>query len=99
MACGNPEQVIEHYWTICDYEFRYPCGIRWCRRWGIPYPCRLNYCTDRMPYPCRRTRTVTKFCYDFSVIHESCLETISKLILASIFRLKIDAKISFEIVS
>jgi hypothetical protein len=27
----------------------------WCRWWGIPYPC-------------RKTRTVTKWCYDFSYL-------------------------------
>jgi len=24
------------------------------------------------PYPCKKTRTVTKWCYDFSVVHETC---------------------------
>jgi hypothetical protein len=36
------QQVAERYWG-------------WCRKWGIPYPC-------------RKTRTVTKWCYDFSYL-------------------------------
>lgn len=32
----------------------------WCKGWlGIPYPC-------------RKTRTVTKVCYTFSVVHTKC---------------------------
>lgn len=35
-------EVTERYWT-------------WCRKWGIPYPC-------------RKTRTVVKWCYAFSYL-------------------------------
>ena len=69
-------QVSEYYWTTCYKEFNYPCGIKWCHKrvWGvrIPYPCGTKYCKGNMPYPCRKTRTVTKWCYEFDAIHENC---------------------------
>jgi len=39
MTCGERVQITESYWT-------------WCKKWGIPYPC-------------RKTRTTTKYRYDF----------------------------------
>ncbi len=39
MACGEQINVIQSYWT-------------WCRKWGIPYPC-------------RKRRTVIRYRYEF----------------------------------
>ena len=79
MACGSAEEVLERYWAICHKDFNYPCGIKWCKKWGIPYPCGLKYCKGSLPYPCRKTRRKTKYCYDFSVVHESCKVFYAKL--------------------
>jgi hypothetical protein len=42
---GYQTEVQEKYWG-------------WCKKWGIPYPC-------------RKTRTVTRWCYDFSFLNAS----------------------------
>lgn len=78
MACGNAQQVVEKYLGICWASFRYPCGIKWCKKWGIPYPCGLKWCTGHFPYPCIKRRTVTKYCFDFAVVHENCKVFVSK---------------------
>lgn len=28
-----------------------PCGVRWCKRWGIPYPCGINRCYTCLTIP------------------------------------------------
>lgn len=72
MPCGEARDVHVHYWTTCWQSFSYPCGIRWCKKWGIPYPCGVKFCRGRFPYPCRKTRIETRYCYDFSVAKGSC---------------------------
>lgn len=54
------EQRTVRYWTTCYWEFSYPCGIKWCRKWGVPYPCGIKTCKGNLPYPCRKTKIV--FC-------------------------------------
>lgn len=36
----------------CSYELEYWCGIKWCKKWGIPYPCGNKWCKVSIPYPC-----------------------------------------------
>lgn len=33
----------------------------------------------QIPYPCRKTRQATKYCYEFSVVHENCKVVYSRL--------------------
>jgi hypothetical protein len=75
--------VTETYWTTCHKEVRYSCGVKWCYKkvWGVkvPYPCGVKWCTRNVPYPCRKHRQVTKWRYDFSVVHENCKVFYAKL--------------------
>jgi len=54
------EQRSVRVLTICWLEFSYPCGIKWCKKWGIPYPCGVKTCKGNLPYPC--IKYVTKVC-------------------------------------
>jgi hypothetical protein len=70
----------------CQWGIRIPCGIQWCRGWlGIPYPCGIKLCSITIPYPCgvilcdvsipypcRKSRKVTKYCYDFTLVKTNC---------------------------
>lgn len=79
MACGEAVEVVETYWSICHAQFSYPCGIRWCKKWGVPYPCGVRWCSGKLPYPCRKSRAGVRYCFDFSVVHENCKVFRSKL--------------------
>jgi len=36
------------YWQGCT---QYPCGVRMCKKWGVPYPCGANMCTACISIP------------------------------------------------
>jgi len=76
MTCGYQSEVLERYLGICLAKFSYPCGIKWCSRkiWRIRiwWPCGLIMCSGVFPYPCLKWRRVTKVCYDFSSVQDSC---------------------------
>lgn len=38
--------------TFCTESVPYPCGVKWCKKWGIPYPCGVKWCTETISYPC-----------------------------------------------
>lgn len=46
------------------------------RYWSICYK-KVSFVS--IPYPCRKTREVTKYCYEFSVVHEKCTVAYSRL--------------------
>ena len=70
---GYATEVTESYWTVCYKDVSVPCGIKWCSGWlGIPYPCGTKWCTVSVPYPCKKYRTVTKYCYSFSSVKDKC---------------------------
>ena len=72
MACGEKRDVVERYWATCYYDTSVWCGFDWCSWHGFPYPCGNNYCDVSIPYPCRKSRTVVKYCYDFSSFSNNC---------------------------
>lgn len=55
------------------------CGVKTEvteRYWSI---CYKKVWFASVPYPCRKTREVTKYCYEFSVVHENCKAFYSRL--------------------
>ena len=58
----TPTKVPERYWTTCWATLRLR-SIKWCTKFGFPYPCGLIRFTIRLPYPCRKTRMVDGWCY------------------------------------
>ena len=70
----NITEVMESYWTICYTEVSIPCGATWCRgSFGIPYPCDVKWCIISIPYPCKKSRLVKKYCYHFSSVKDECM--------------------------
>lgn len=53
--------TVRHWdWTGCSHPIDVPWGIKWCKKWGIPYPCGIKWKTIDVPYPCYVTTQVTE---------------------------------------
>lgn len=67
-------EVIEHYWDTCylKLKIKYPCRIR--GKWYKPWKWRIKWCTVRIriPYPCRKSRTVSGWCYNCTQVRRVC---------------------------
>jgi len=70
------QKVYEYEYTIevtyfdlsgCSFDVTipYPCGIKWCEKFGISYPCGVKWCTVTLiiPYPCFVTNRIHKTGY------------------------------------
>lgn len=97
MACGERQEVLEWKLTLCKTKISYACGleycsktfshpcVKWCRKWGIKYPCGVKtcrstiryvcgfkYCDTYLSYPCIKKVAVEKYCYDFHISNKDC---------------------------
>jgi hypothetical protein len=50
--CVCRTEVCVPVTTWCTKSVRIPCGVKWCKKWGIPYPCGVKRCRRTVPYPC-----------------------------------------------
>jgi hypothetical protein len=70
-AMPRQKTVTEAYLGICKLTVSIPC-IKWCKALIFWYPCGIKWCEIKIPYFCQKTRTVTKWCYDFQSIGRHC---------------------------
>lgn len=62
MSCGEREETKVKEWT-------------WCKKWGIPYPCRRTRTKVRFLYEFHQTRYVPSF-FPFWEKREGCCENV-----------------------
>ena len=53
---------------MCSQSTPYPCGVNYCKKYGVKYPCGTKICHEEVPYPCGVNTSSAKVSMSLSTV-------------------------------